>query len=395
MSIRTRALSAVAALALTLSPFAFCFAQEIQWRTDYQTARREAAARGLPLVIDLGTRNCFYCKQLDATTFRDPAIVNLLNEQCVPLKLDEGSDPSQLSAKLGVKGFPTLVFAGSEGKILSVQTGYVAAAPMQELLQQLLVVAGAPEWMDRDYRLAAQAVAATEYGRAITLLKSVTQDGKQRPIQLKARQLLKDLEGQAAVELARARQLVDKGQKMEALETTNEVLRVFPGTEAAVEARRMATGLTVVEEIQAPARGRQAQDLLVQAQQDFQAQRYLACLSHCETLGSIYGDTPEAAAAGKLANEIKNNPESMRQACDCLSEQLGLMYLTLAETWVRKGQPQQAALCLERIIQTFPGSQQAEMAQVRWPDPGPAGPTDGVPEALKASGKGRHACSVE
>jgi outer membrane protein assembly factor BamD (BamD/ComL family) len=40
------------------------------------------------------------------------------------------------------------------------------------------------------------------------------------------------------------------------------------------------------------------------------------------------------------------------------------MYLGFAEAWVRKGQPQQAIFYLEKTIQAFPGSKQAEMAQI-------------------------------
>ena len=37
----------------------------------------------------------------------------------------------------------------------------------------------------------------------------------------------------------------------------------------------------------------------------------------------------------------------------------------LADTWLRKGQPQQAVFYLERVVQTFPNSRHAETAQVR------------------------------
>jgi Tfp pilus assembly protein PilF len=55
----------------------------------------------------------------------------------------------------------------------------------------------------------------------------------------------------------------------------------------------------------------------------------------------------------------------MRQACESLGERLGLLYLSLAETYLKKGQPQQAMVCLEHVIQTLPGSRQAEVAQAR------------------------------
>src|SRR4051812_12059200 len=48
-------------------------AQEVSWRNDYNRARQEAAEKGVPLLIDIGTENCYWCKQLDLRTFKDPA----------------------------------------------------------------------------------------------------------------------------------------------------------------------------------------------------------------------------------------------------------------------------------------------------------------------------------
>src|SRR5262245_3665361 len=63
-------------------------AQELSWRHDYNAARTEAAETGRPIMIDFGTESCFWCKKLDLTTFRDPAVASLLNEQFVALKVD-------------------------------------------------------------------------------------------------------------------------------------------------------------------------------------------------------------------------------------------------------------------------------------------------------------------
>ncbi len=48
-----------------------------------------------------------------------------------------------------------------------------------------------------------------------------------------------------------------------------------------------------------------------------------------------------------------------------MGERLGTLYLTLAETWLKKGQPQQAIFYLERIVQTFPNTRNADLAQAR------------------------------
>jgi TolA-binding protein len=52
-------------------------------------------------------------------------------------------------------------------------------------------------------------------------------------------------------------------------------------------------------------------------------------------------------------------------ACEQMGERLTTLYLSLAETWLKKGQPQQAIIYLERVIQTFPNTRNADIAQVR------------------------------
>ncbi len=91
----------------------------------------------------------------------------------------------------------------------------------------------------------------------------------------------------------------------------------------------------------------------------------MSCLDRCENLITHYADLPEGTEASKLAAEIKDNPEWTKQVCDQMGERLSLLYLTLAETWLKKGQPQQAVFYLERVVQTFPNTRNADIAQVR------------------------------
>src|SRR5262245_30550588 len=81
-------------------------AQEVKWRHDYNAARREAVEKNVPLVIDFGTENCFWCKRLDASTFRDTAVVGVMNEKFVPLKIDAEKD-APLAQALQIQSYPT------------------------------------------------------------------------------------------------------------------------------------------------------------------------------------------------------------------------------------------------------------------------------------------------
>jgi TolA-binding protein len=48
-----------------------------------------------------------------------------------------------------------------------------------------------------------------------------------------------------------------------------------------------------------------------------------------------------------------------------MSDRLGGLYLSLADSLLKRGQPQRAEFYLQRVIQAFPGSRQAESAQIR------------------------------
>jgi uncharacterized protein YyaL (SSP411 family) len=336
----------------------------VQWRAGYGAARKEAEEKDRPLILDFGTEDCFWCKKLDATTLRDPAVVALLNGRFVPLKVDAYKE-AVLTQALRIQSYPTLVLAAPDGKILGALEGYVEAGRFYEHLRRVLASVDNPEWMMRDYQDAAKAIAASDHARAIALLKSITEDGKDRPVQAKARQLLQDLEQQAAGRLAHARQLQDKGQSSEVMSTLSELLRLYPGTQAAKEGGQLLSTLTAKPEFKALLRSSRARELLAQAREDYRTQQYLCCLDRCEVLGASYADLPEGVEGVQLAVEIKNNPEWLQKACESATDRLGGLFLSLAETWLRKGQPQQAALYLERVIQTSPGSQQAEAARLR------------------------------
>jgi hypothetical protein len=342
-------------------------APEVQWRQDYTRARQEALETGRLLVIDVGTENCFYCKQLDQRTFRDPAVVGLLNERCIPLKVD-ANQQSKLASDLRVETYPTLVFASPEGKILGSQVGFIEAAPLQEMLQRAFAVtapASTSDALARDFEDASKAAARADFARAVALLRNVVEDGKDRSVQLQARRLLQDIEGQAAGRCAKAKELVEAGKVGEAVEMVAETLHQFAGTKAAQEGSQMLVTLASRASGGPLPRAQAARELLAEAREAYGRKEFVRCLDRCETLASAYADLPEGAEAGKLAAEIKANPDQTRQLCDQLSERMSVLYLTLAEGWLKKGQPQQAVFYLERVVQSFPNSRQAEVAQVR------------------------------
>ncbi len=112
-------------------------ADGVAWLTDYNAARRQAHDKKRPLVIDFSTQDCHWCRMLETTTFRDPAVVKALSEQFVALHLD-GEKNAELAERLKIQGYPTLIFADADGNILSRQDGYVKPAEFSKLLEHVL-----------------------------------------------------------------------------------------------------------------------------------------------------------------------------------------------------------------------------------------------------------------
>jgi thioredoxin-related protein len=337
---------------------------DIQWRTDYNAARKEADKKGLPLVIEFSTDNCFWCRRLENETFADPVVAKVMNEKFVALKIDANKD-AQLVQMLSIRAYPTVILAAPDGKILGTLEGYKDAASFHDYLQRTLAVVSNPEWMVRDYQIAAKAVQEKDYARAVALLKAIVEDGQNRPVQANASALLKGIEQQAAGELAAAKQMLDTGRTTDASALLTRLVKDYAGTQAAPEAAGMLTSLAKTPESKGQQRSVRARELLAQAKEDFRTEQWLCCLDRCDLLSASYGDLPEATEAMQLASVIRGNPEWMQKACDSMAVRLGEMQISLAETWVQKGQAQQAMLCLEKVVRMFPGSRQAEAAQYR------------------------------
>ncbi|NDH06121.1 DUF255 domain-containing protein [bacterium] len=153
---------------------ATAFAQDLEWRTDYAQARQESSQKNLPILIDFYTDNCFWCKQMDQRTFRDPALNQALAENWIPLRVN-GKKESTLADVLKIRSYPTLVFASPDGKILGFTEGFIEAPALTALLEQHRDDSTTPNWMNIEYKEATNAIASSDYPRAVSILKKITE----------------------------------------------------------------------------------------------------------------------------------------------------------------------------------------------------------------------------
>lgn len=340
-------------------------AGEVYWRMVYNDARREAEAKGLPLLLDISRDQCYWCDKLDQTTFRDERIVPILNSKFIPLKINASNQP-KLAEVLRISAYPTVVFAAPDGRILKSIEGYQDAAKFYDSMQLVLASIAPPDWLSRDYELAQKLISENNYTRAIPTLQRIVEEGKGDAIAQNAKKLLDQLEQKAGERVQTARRLNDEGKAADAMRTLADTARDFPGLQATKNAGELLASLAA-QNTTSPKTGRNrvAQDLLQQARENYKTQDFLLCLDRCETLVAHYGDLPEGKEAYTLATEIKNNPEWLSKACNHLGDRLAAMYLALGEAMLTRGQPEVAIHYFERVIQSFPESRRSEVARVR------------------------------
>lgn len=135
LMIRTRA-ALVAALLTT----GIAFAAGEGWTSDFEAAKKEAAASKKSLLIDFtGSDWCGVCIELDKEVFSQDIFKNGVKDKFVLVELDFPQDKSklseatqkqneQLAEKFAIEGYPTIFLADEEGRPFAM-TGYQPGGP--------------------------------------------------------------------------------------------------------------------------------------------------------------------------------------------------------------------------------------------------------------------------
>lgn len=102
-------------------------AAEIEFKKDLSWTEVKKLSQKLkkPVMIDMYTSWCGYCKKMDKTTFRDSSVAAYANKNFIPYKVDaeKGEGPS-IARTYGVRGYPTIVYVDYNGQTLGVKPGY-------------------------------------------------------------------------------------------------------------------------------------------------------------------------------------------------------------------------------------------------------------------------------
>ena len=126
---------------------------EVKWYS-FEDAVAKSKASPKKLFIDVYTNWCGWCKRMDATTFQDPVVVNYLNNNYYPVKLNaERKDSVIFADKIfvyqpqykaneialsllgGKMSYPTYVFLDEQFNMLTPLPGYMDSATLMNVLK--------------------------------------------------------------------------------------------------------------------------------------------------------------------------------------------------------------------------------------------------------------------
>lgn len=111
---------------------------QVEFQTSIEIALAEAGESGKLVLVEFYASWCHPCRWMEATTFRDPDVIALMERQFVPLKADiDKKEGFRLFEQFGVEVLPTTLVLDRQGKVIARSEEAMSAAQLIDLLANL------------------------------------------------------------------------------------------------------------------------------------------------------------------------------------------------------------------------------------------------------------------
>jgi thioredoxin-related protein len=130
LCIRLLALSLILCLSTSASA-----ADTINWRS-YEEGMALSKIEKKKVFLHFYADWCGYCRKMANTTFKDASLVEYLNENFMPIRVDTDKEP-QTAGSYGVMGLPHTVFLTARGEPIFSLPGFIETDPLMSMLKEI------------------------------------------------------------------------------------------------------------------------------------------------------------------------------------------------------------------------------------------------------------------
>jgi Highly conserved protein containing a thioredoxin domain len=113
------------------------------WKINWNDWSKEVFERSRKerklVLLSLSAVWCHWCHVMDETTYSEPEIIKIINENFIPVRVDVDKRPD-IAERYNFGGYPTFAFLNSNGNIILGGT-YVPPEQFKELLKEVINLA--------------------------------------------------------------------------------------------------------------------------------------------------------------------------------------------------------------------------------------------------------------
>lgn len=108
-------------------------AEAINWQK-YDRGMAMAGEQNKKIFLYFHAEWCSYCTKMERTTFKQPGVIDYINQNFVAIKVDSDRE-AKISREYYIRGLPALWFLKSDHTKISTLPGYVDAKTFDSILK--------------------------------------------------------------------------------------------------------------------------------------------------------------------------------------------------------------------------------------------------------------------
>jgi thioredoxin-related protein len=133
-------LKAVTLILLSLTVMAFVGPTKVKFLSaDWSAAQQKAKSEKKLYFVDFDASYCASCRNMDASTYQDPALASFMESNVVALRLDvQDFEGAMWSQNYEVEALPTMLIFNQDGKLVKRIVGYKSAKDLMAAFSEVL-----------------------------------------------------------------------------------------------------------------------------------------------------------------------------------------------------------------------------------------------------------------